>query len=784
MDPLEQVLSSVSYKALQTTLAVQSTPVVAVVGAGLSQPAGIPGWADLRKQLATTLLDRAALVEDKEARRIRRDVDRLVTEGDPWLAFEGFRDALGVADYRATLRDALVEGDTAQPPAMYQLLWKLPIRGILSLNLDSFAKRSHSIVHSGSELKNFLGRDAGRLSRFVHSPHHYLYQLHGTTDDYSSWVFTKSDLSRLYASAGYNEFLQLVFSTCTVLFLGISAHDLAIGSPLSSLRDRGNDGPTHYWVTDRDEPDSKEWASTCGVRLVSYPRGNHEIVPAILSALGSAVAPEVEADPVLIPSASPPAALPALNELLALPLDELRMLLNAHACELLARDGGMTLFEEFLDEYEEAVDRAWFMPRKVEGTTIFGYTLQHSTLSGAFGRVFPAVDPEGNLFALKLLRREIRTNLPLLRSYRRGVNAMRILAERGVEGMVAYRQASEIPAFVTMDWVDGPNLADAKSAHLLQDWESVLWIAVELCSIIRRAHALPERVLHRDIRPANVMLRNGWGSQADWKLLVLDFDLSTYKGAEEKSVLAERSALGYLAPEQVDPRSRFSSRSSLVDSFGIGMTLYFLCGGQEPIANFDKSAQFERSVRSATRTLEEPKWRSVPRRFERLILAATREQQNQRPDISQLLHEVQRLQSCVIEPDTALDADLLCEELCARSEVLQDKYVWNEELDCATRETAEGMSIKVSGPLEGDQLGLEIGWTARGTERYGTLRSIPERVDRASAILQKAGWQVEASERGQGILRLEASISTRAGGSRLSGLAKSVDLATDVMTLK
>lgn len=783
MELLDQVLSSVTYKALQTTLAVQSTPVVAVVGAGLSQPARIPGWADLRKQLATALLDKATLAGEKEAIRVRHTVDRLVTESNLWLAFEGFRGELGVADYRSTLRDALAAGDTAQPPDAYQLLWKLPIRGVLSLNLDSFAKRSHSIVHPGYELKSFLGRDAGRLSRFVHSSHHFLYQLHGTTDDYSSWVFTKSDLNGLYGNPGYAEFLTTVFSTCTVLFLGVSAHDLAIGSPLLSLRDQGHDGPTHYWVTDREDTESRDWAASCGVRIVSYPTEHHHFVPELLSRLGSATAPEIEADPVLIASPNPPTELPPLRDLISLQLDDLRRVLNAHACHLLAQEGGIELFERFLDEFEEAIDRAWFTPRNVEGTTLFGYTLQDSNLAGAFGRVFPAIDPDGELCALKLLRREIRTNLPLLRSYRRGVHAMKILAKRRVEGMVAYRQASEIPAFVTMEWIDGPNLADAKTARLLQDWNSILWVAVELCSIIRRAHSLPERVLHRDLRPANVMLRNGWGSPADWELLVLDFDLSTYKGAEERSVLAERSVLGYLAPEQIDPRSRFSSRSSLVDSFGIGMTLYFLCGGEEPMANFEQSRQFERSVRSATRSLDEPIWGSVPRRIERLILSATRKDQNRRPDVSQLLHEIKRLKTCVEQPDFVTEADLLCEEMCARSEILQDRYVWSEELDCATRETAEGMSISLWGPLEADELRLEVSWTARGTERYGTLRSIPERVDRATTILQRAGWQVEGSGYSQGTLRLEARIATGAVASRLRDLAKSVDQAVGTMTL-
>ena len=133
-------------------------------------------------------------------------------------------------------------------------------------------------------------------------------------------------------------------------------------------------------------------------------------------------------------------------------------------------------------------------------------------------------------------------------------------------------------------------------------------------------------------------------------------------------------------------------------------------------------------------------------------------------------------------PSEAVEADLLCEELCARSDVLQDRYIWDEELDCAIRETAEGMRITLSGPLEGDQLHLEISWSALGTERYGALRTVPERVDRASSVLQKAGWQVAGTGRAQGTLRIEASLAIAGIAPRLGELARSLDQAISAMS--
>ena len=784
MDALLEICSTSAYCALETTLAVQSTPVVAVVGAGISQPAGVPGWDALRLRLCDGLRDQGVGADESVQKRLRLAAERSAREKDFWAAFDSLRKDLGLADYRAILRDALEISDTASIPDSYQHLWTLPLRGVLSLNLDSLAKRAHSASRPGDELKIILGRDAGRLPRLVHSPHRFLYQLHGTTDDFSSWVFTRSELQTLYDTPGYTDFLRIVFSSCTVLFLGVTADDLAIGAPLLNLSGQGVDGLTHYWITDRRDSEAEVWASTCGVRLIRYPSGQHDLVPQLLARLGSARAPEIVADPVLISSSDPAKTLPSIPELIALPLDDLRILLNGHACYLLSMSDGASRFERFLNQYEEAIDRAWFIPKNAEGTSLFGYTLQQSSLAGAFGRVFPAIDPNGKLCALKLIRREIRNNLPLLQSYRRGVRAMQILAKREVAGMVAYRAASEIPALVTMDWIDGPNLAEAKTLHYLDQWETILWVAVELCKVIRNAHSLPERVLHRDIRPANIMLKNGWNHPEDWELLVLDFDLSTYHGAEEKSVLAEQSVLGYLAPEQMDRSSSFSSQSALVDSFGIGMTLYFLCGSKEPRANFESSAQFPSMVKSATRIPDGATWRSIPRRIERLILSATRQQQNHRPDVSQILNECERLQLCLLDPTEPVDADLTCEEIASRTPSLADRYFWDEGSDCAKHETASGIIVELCGSLDGDEISLGIAWSARGTELWASLRTIPEKIQRAESLLKQGGWQKIERRSGQGDLNIRANLAIIGIQSRLDKASESLESALQAITLR
>src|SRR5206468_3965957 len=125
-------------------------------------------------------------------------------------------------------------------------------------------------------------------------------------------------------------------------------------------------------------------------------------------------------------------------------------------------------------------------------------------------------------------------------------------------------------------------------------------------------------------------------------LVVLDFDLSWHRGAEEKSV-AYSTAIGYLAPEQIAPVAGSSTRSAAVDAFGIGMTLLFLCRGTDPVPEEHRHVDFDASVRRATEALPNPEWRSLTRRFARLILAATQHKQSDRWDLSEMLGEVDGL---------------------------------------------------------------------------------------------------------------------------------------------
>src|SRR5690606_29095957 len=110
---------------------------------------------------------------------------------------------------------------------------------------------------------------------------------------------------------------------------------------------------------------------------------------------------------------------------------------------------------------------------------ILSYKIVESAESneGAFGKVWSAIDGDGNKIALKIFRYELREKPAMLRAFRRGIRSLRILANHSLPGIVEFRAASEIPPVLAMEWVEGPNLQEVVPTGMLHDWGRSIRVA-------------------------------------------------------------------------------------------------------------------------------------------------------------------------------------------------------------------------------------------------------------------------------------------------------------------
>lgn len=736
-------ISQASYISLRDILSERTQRIIAWIGSGLSAEANLPTWIGLKLGLLKAFENSARTLLPEDADKLMLSCKEIEKISDNWLAFQRLK-ALGDTTYKETIRELLRPAATTKIPKIYEFLWKLRIRGLINLNIDRIASRAYHLLTESTAI-DFNGSQISSHLYVLKSPQQFILNLHGEYEDASSWVFTKSDLDRLRRSDAYDQFIRTSLISSVVLFLGISADDVAVGGHLDYLKSISSDFGTHYWITNRRDLTTDNWAESRGVRLIRYEAkdNDHSALEELFGDIFSYLPKDDTAPPVNPPKVPDEVAnIEDPNKLLALDSESIRKILNKKAEEILknSTQEEYAEYEKFFKKYDEVIYRAWYTSDEPDNNNLLGYKLEKYHAKGAFGDVYKATDENGNTVAVKVLLQEERKKKDFLQSFRRGVRSMRILSQHKVNGIVGYKEAAEIPAFVVMDWIDGPNLEKAVKSKLIDSWDLILKTACELAKIIENAHRLPERVLHRDLRPPNIMLQNYYPGSSSLKVVILDFDLSWHLGAIEKSMLPTGASSGYLAPEQIHEIANVSTRHATVDSYGLGMTLFFMISRRDPIPEESQHKSWEKELYNIAYNIQSEKWYSIPNRYARLILNSTRYKQAERWDVNQIRAELDRLYDSITDPNKVASAELIAEEVIARTGT-SFNYDWNSDRLCATITLPKGAKICVLGDESKRRLCININWASRGGKRI--FKWLDTRKNKIYSLLKNSKWDIE-----------------------------------------
>lgn len=165
--------------------------------------------------------------------------------------------------------------DDCDTPKSYTDLMDLDPQGVVSLNLDRFAGdavaatgRKFTAPIYGTEL-------AEKWNYQIENKKHLIY-LHGDIINPSTWVMTHDDLNVVRNSQAHELFLKEKYLRNIVLFVGISADDVALSMRLLDLAESGLRPPNVFWLTNRSTDDLRAWANRHYVKLIRYQAHNSE----------------------------------------------------------------------------------------------------------------------------------------------------------------------------------------------------------------------------------------------------------------------------------------------------------------------------------------------------------------------------------------------------------------------------------------------------------------------------------------------------------------------------
>ena len=261
------------------------------------------------------------------------------------------------------------------------------------------------------------------------------------------------------------------------------------------------------------------------------------------------------------------------------------------------------------------------------------YELREELGRGGLGQVWRAWDPGlRREVALKLLLREPWQLSPEERErFAREGEAQARVRDPGLAEVYALDLRAN-PPYLVMELVPGHTLA-AQLRRGPSSLPQALRLTLELARTLSRLHRAG--VVHRDLKPQNVMIR------PDGQPVLLDLGLAQLLDRSARMTQSGEilGTPGYLAPEQASGQA--GRMGPAADVYGLGATLFALLTGGPPFPGSGLPAL------AATISLEAPAPSTLrpglPPAVDALVAACLRKQPEARPGLEQVMETLTRL---------------------------------------------------------------------------------------------------------------------------------------------
>ncbi len=200
------------------------------------------------------------------------------------------------------------------------------------------------------------------------------------------------------------------------------------------------------------------------------------------------------------------------------------------------------------------------------------YEILHVLGQGAFGIVFKAFDEKlHRVVAVKVMDPQLASTSPPRKRFLREARSAAAIKH---ENIVQVYSVEEQPLpYMIIEYIDGLTLQEKLDGNGPLDTNEVMYLGYQIASGLAAAHA--NGLIHRDIKPGNILLERG----TQPKVKIADFGLA--RAADDASMTRTGLISGtplYMSPEQALGK-KLDHRSDL---FSLGSVLYQMACGRVP----------------------------------------------------------------------------------------------------------------------------------------------------------------------------------------------------------
>lgn len=255
----------------------------------------------------------------------------------------------------------------------------------------------------------------------------------------------------------------------------------------------------------------------------------------------------------------------------------------------------------------------------------------------ALATIYRAVrEPLGRTVVIKALSPAIAPSSSLAAQVEREATILALLSHPNVIALHDYVKTSA-QLYLVLEHIDGFSLADVTARKVRLEPEVVAALGAYVAEGL--AHAHDRGVVHRDVKPANVLVSREGGVK------LIDFGIAQVEGHTTSASDAEpHEGPAFGTPAYMSPEQILSEQVDLrSDLFSLGVVLYQLLAGSRP---FDREDERARSAAQRIRRAPPHPLRKrvpgVPRALERVIMRLLEKNPDDRHDSARVVAELLR----------------------------------------------------------------------------------------------------------------------------------------------
>jgi len=206
------------------------------------------------------------------------------------------------------------------------------------------------------------------------------------------------------------------------------------------------------------------------------------------------------------------------------------------------------------------------------------------------GVVFEAVHELINRrAAIKVLHADFSRNPEMATRFLNEARAANIVQHPGIVNIFEFDRLPDGSAYIVMDYLDGDSLSQRLQRHGgRMEAGPALTLILQVAEALTAAHS--KGVIHRDLKPDNIMIVPDQGDAAREQAKILDFGIAKMAESQGMGPALAKTQVGvpmgtplYMAPEQWKGASEVEDKA---DVYSLGVIMYEILSGQPPfIAN-------------------------------------------------------------------------------------------------------------------------------------------------------------------------------------------------------